>query len=513
MIELILQQITITRIVALVAVGLLGWYIADYVIEDRKIKALGHRAPVRPSWFPLQVDTTVDVIRHAQRNEMLEFWNHMFDNYGNPVDKYTIECRPAGRRLIFTADPENIKAILATQFQDFGKGEQFNKEWHDFLGDSIFTTDGKRWHDSRQLIRPQFIKDRVSDLEIFETHVNVLLSKFGGHGENVEVSDLFFRYTLDAATDFLLGTSVDSLSQPVVFAEAFNEVQRVQIRIAQSGPLNVLIPRKTFRKNLKIIDSFIKPYIDRVVALSSDELNKEEGYTFLHALAGYTNDRTVLRDQLYAVLIAGRDTTACTLSWTIYELSRQPAIVSKLRQEILNVVGPSRPPTYADLKSMRYLQHIMNETLRIYPVVPYNVRVALHDTTIPRGGGPNGDEPVGVPKDTPIAYSTLVMQRREDIYPPESSGFAPAREFVPERWDSWTPKSWTYVPFNGGPRICIGQQFALTEMGYTLVRIFQRYSRLESTRPGQAPGLKSDIVLSPAAGVHVAFWEASSTEK
>ena len=159
------------------------------------------------------------------------------------------------------------------------------------------------------------------------------------------------------------------------------------------------------------------------------------------------------------------------------------------------------------------------------------MRVALQDTTLPKGGGPNGDQPVGVPKGTPIGYSTLVMQRREDIYPPVHSGFAPHLDFVPERWDKWTPKSWTcvahhttivnpangvldrYVPFNGGPRICIGQQFALTEMAYTIVRIFQRYSTLENRMLGVEPGLKSDIVLAPAKGVHVAFSNPSSTEK
>lgn len=147
----------------------------------------------------------------------------------------------------------------------------------------------------------------------------------------------------------------------------------------------------------------------------------------------------------------------------------------------------------------------MNETLRLYPVVPFNVRLALKDTTLPHGGGPNGDQPIGVPKGTPIGYSTLIMQRREDIYPSVHSGFAPHTDYEPDRWDGWTPKSWTYIPFNGGPRICVGQQFALTEMAYTLVRIFQRYSALELRMEGE-PGLKSDIVLSPARGVKVAFF-------
>jgi len=97
-----------------------------------------------------------------------------------------------------------------------------------------------------------------------------------------------------------------------------------------------------------------------------------------------------------------------------------------------------------------------------------------------------------------------VMQRRPDIYPATSASFPDYLSFVPERWDSWTPRSWTYIPFNGGPRICIGQQFALTEMAYTVVRILQTFERVES-RNDQFPGFKSDIVLQPQAGVEVAF--------
>ena len=83
---------------------------------------------------------------------------------------------------------------------------------------------------------------------------------------------------------------------------------------------------------------------------------------------------------------------------------------------------------------MRYLNHTINETLRLYPVVPYNVRVALQDCTLPHGGGPDGSEPIGITKDTPIGYSTFVMQRRADIYPSKESGFPDHLAFVPERW-------------------------------------------------------------------------------
>ena len=239
----------------------------------------------------------------------------------------------------------------------------------------IFTTDGELWHNSRTLLRPQFIKDRVSDLHKFESRVQVLLPLLAGHqnGATVRVDDLFYRFTLDAATDFLLGTSVDSLrNSQTEFADAFTEVQRVQAIIARAGPLNEWVPRKSFRKALAVLNRFVGQYIDQALQLPQAELEKvtksDEDYTFLHALASYTRDREVLRDQLVAVLLAGRDTTAVTLSWLFYELSRRPQVVEKLRQEIKSFVGFHREPTYADLKSMRYLQHTLNEVLRLYPV-------------------------------------------------------------------------------------------------------------------------------------------------
>jgi cytochrome P450 len=154
----------------------------------------------------------------------LEQWRSVFSEVGG----YTGETAIVGRRIIFTADPENIKAILATQFGDFGKGQPFHEEWEPFLGDSIFATDGEKWHASRTMLRPQFIKDRVSDLDTFEEHLDTLFKTFanGGplngkdqqvdmsavNGRVFDISDLFFRYTLDVATHYLLGQGVDSLT-------------------------------------------------------------------------------------------------------------------------------------------------------------------------------------------------------------------------------------------------------------------------------------------------------------
>jgi cytochrome P450 len=128
-------------------------------------------------------------------------------------------------------------------------------------------------------------------------------------------------------------------------------------------PLNALIPRVVFKKQMTVINEFVNPYIEKALRLSPEELasktKSDTGYTFLHALAGFTRDRKVLRDQLVAVLLAGRDTTACTLSWTFFELSRHPEVFEKLRAEIIDKVGLERPPTYQDLKDMKYLQVLL----------------------------------------------------------------------------------------------------------------------------------------------------------
>jgi cytochrome P450 len=300
------------------------------------------------------------------------------------------------------------------------------------------------------------------------------------------------------------------------FAEAFNEVQRVQNIIARVANLKVFVPQKTYREGLDVLNSFINKYVERALSLTPQELEEktrtDAGYTFLHEVAHFTRDPKVLRDQIVAILLAGRDTTASTLSWTLYELGRHPHAVAKLRNEILDTLGddPNATPTYQHLKDMPYLKSILNEILRIYPVVPINVRFALTDTTIPFGGGPDGTEPLPILKNDPVSYSPLVMQRRPELYPPVSETFVDPAVFSPERWEHWHPKPHYYIPFNAGPRICIGQQFALTEMSYVLARLFQKYERVESHMKeldGGNPILKSEIVLSPGQGVRVSFYE------
>lgn len=176
-------------------------------------------------------------MRNARNHKALETWRCWLSSAPNHG---TMEANVLLERYIITADPENIKAVLATQFEDFGKGQGFHDTWKKLLGDSIFSTDGAQWRGSRHLIRPLFVKDRVSDLHVLEQHVQQLLKTIaadGPHdGRKVDISDLIFRYTLDVATDFLLGESVGSLRSPEqAFETAFNHAQHFQMMVSRAG--------------------------------------------------------------------------------------------------------------------------------------------------------------------------------------------------------------------------------------------------------------------------------------
>lgn len=312
-----------------------------------------------------------------------------------------------------------------------------------------------------------FQRERVADLDIIEEHVQQMMQLMGpGDARKVDARNIAFRFALDASTHFLFGHSAGSLlNEQTEFAQAFDEVQRVQALAGRAGPLRHFMSTKSFHQGLRTMEKFIEPWISEALSLTPEELDSKlkKQDTFLHALARHTRDRKVIRDQLIALLLAGRDTTSTTLSWMILELARNPRVVEKLREEVRQVVGTGGVlPTYENIKNMKYLTWVIDETLRLYPVVPFNVRTSLKDTTLPRGGGKDGMEPIGIPANTPIGYSTLLMQRRRDLYPEISESFPydPA-EWVPERWATWRPRGlsgWTFIPFNGGPRICIGQQ-------------------------------------------------------
>ena len=240
-----------------------------------------------------------------------------------------------------------------------------------------------------------------------------------------------------------------------------------------------LLNSSEFKSCNSKVHKFAEYYVNKALELSHEELEKQQGYVFLYELAKQTRDTKVLRDQLLNILVAGRDTTAGLLSFVFFELARNPRVFAKLREEVEEKFGVGEDArveeiSFESLKLCEYLKAVLNECLRLYPSVPQNFRVATKNTTLPRGGGSDGMSPILVRKGQTVMYSVYVTHRDTKVYGKDADEFRPERWFEPE-----TRKlGWSFVPFNGGPRICLGQQFALTEASYVTVRLLQEFGHL-----------------------------------
>ena len=338
------------------------------------------------------------------------------------------------------------------------------------------------------MLRPNFVRSQVGDLPTFENHVKHLVAAVPRDGSTVNLSDLFFRLTIDSATEFLFGESTESLTKDSAdgFAGSFTRGQEYIANHSRWGRWANLFPaNKEFAHDQKFVHDFVDYYVDKGLAKRNQLLaekshsEKPGRYVFIDELVRQSTDRIRIRSELLNILLAGRDTTASLLTNVWFILSKRPDIWEKLQAEVATLNGEA--PTFEQIKNMKYLKALLNESLRLHPVVPANSREAYEDTVLPLGGGPDGSAPLFVPKGGVVAWSVYTMHRRKDYYGED------AEDFKPERWidDSATGRKglrpgWEYLPFNGGARICLGQQFALNEASYTTVRLCQAFSGIES---------------------------------
>lgn len=454
---------------ALVTVSYVIYVILNSFIRSWRHAALARKwntqdPPVLKSRLPFGIDLVHQAIKSDKEMLFPLYCIELTEKVGALTYKYST----LGSTNVSTVDEKNIQAILATQFADFDLGPVRRGNFFPLLGNGIFTQDGALWEHSRAMMRPQFARELVSDLELEERHVQNLMKAIvikpgDGWTDEVDLQVLFFRLTLDSATEFLFGKSIDSQlsalpsSSPFAadhgaeeskFAYAFDKGQAILATRSRLQTFYFLYNPAVFRQCCQDCHEFIDQFVR--LALSKDQREKElekgtdgkQKYVFLEALAQQTRDPIELRSQLLHTLLAGRDTTASLLGWLFYCLARDTARYTKLRNIILEEFGTyenPKPITFAKLKSCAYLQHCMNETLRIYPVVAVNARRANKDTTLPRGGGPDGKSKIFVPKGTQVEYSVHVMHLRKDIWGPD------AEEFIPERWEG-RKVGWEYLP-------------------------------------------------------------------
>ncbi|KJK79887.1 Cytochrome P450 [Metarhizium anisopliae BRIP 53293] len=482
-------------------------------------KKLGCKPPIQaPSTEPSGIVAMYRGAKASKEKRFPQFVQEQFEKLNEREGRQvgtTSLVTPFFKKIIFTSDPQNIQAMLALKFKDFGLGVNRTDNFRPLLGNGIFAANGKQWEHSRALLRPQFVRSQVSDLDLEEAHVQNMMTVLNRHlGSDgwtgtVDLQVLFFRLTLDSATEFLFGESVNSqLDQQTditnsgkdddSFAYAFDRSQYILAIAARLGHNYWLMHTPEFHRMVERVHKFVDYFVQKAMSNRPGEKQASDHYVFLHALAEQTQDPAELRSQLLNILLAGRDTTASLLGWFFHTLAdkRYEHIYKRLRQIVVDEFGTYDRPrdiSFERMKSCQYLQWCINEALRLYPVVPMNVRTALTDTTLPTGGGDDGRSPIFVPKGTDVGYSVFIMHRRKDLWGDDCD------VFKPERWESRKP-GWDYLPFNGGPRICIGQQFALTEIAYVLVRMLQRIDVLDGSAAGP---VKHGLTLTncPADGV------------
>ncbi|KAF7874771.1 hypothetical protein EAF04_001945 [Stromatinia cepivora] len=248
------------------------------------------------------------------------------------------------------------------------------------IGEGIFTQDGRHWKRSREILRRQFTRIQYQDIKVFDRPPNDMLASLSSYKGTVDLQPFFFRFTLATTTSLIFGEVSSGLPnrEHELFEKNFDYCSLISaIRLRLADLCWLYTPRK-FRKACDDIKEYAGHYVRQ--ALQDKDSNGFEAaferHPFILDLYNELNDAALVRDQLIHVLIAGRDTTACLLSWTFFNLVRHPKTLKRLRQEIELTTGSGIELTRAQINKMPYLKCVLNETSRLYTQIPHNIRVA-----------------------------------------------------------------------------------------------------------------------------------------
>jgi hypothetical protein len=354
-----------------------------------------------------------------------------------------------------------------------------------------------------------------------------------GWTNNFNLIDLFFRFSIDSSTEFLFGKSTNTqieatpqrFCKEVFNTEAKSGTLEEAIKIGQKymGTRTKLSKyywmcdgfsyRRAVRRGAFHINNFLLECIGRAESNLEHDNNKPS--TVIEALVDSGSSVDEIINNCRHLIVAGFDTTSNFLAFLFATVERHPHVFIKLQEEITSVFGsekaPLQPITFAALEKCRYLQWVINETLRLYPVIPFLLRVANKDTVLPTGGGLDGKSPIAVAKGTSIQLGIYVCHQRQDIWGED------AAQFRPERWEG-RKKDYSFIPFIGGPHVCIGrkynavqitqakgvnnltiklEQFALTQGALLLTKFLMLFDAMEAPvgQNNLQRGLQSALVL------------------
>lgn len=409
------------------------------------------------------------------------------------------------KTFVIVSDAEVARHVLLTNASNYSKG--LLSEILDFvMGKGLIPADGEVWRVRRRAIVPALHKKYITAMVTMfgdcAVHGSTMLENASHEGKPVEMENFFSRLALDIIGKAVFNYDFDSLTtdDPVIQA-VYTTLREAEYRSTYPipywnfAPLRALVPRqRQCEAALKIISDTLDELIAKCKKLveEEDEEFVEEFLSradpsLLHFLIASGEEITSkqLRDDLMTLLIAGHETTAAVLTWTFHCIVDRPDVLEKLQNEVDTVLG-DRKPTVEDMRALKYCTRVINEAMRLYPQPPVLIRRALQDDVLDGYRVPAGSD----------LFISVWNIHHNPAYWPQPDQFNPER-FGP--LDGPIPNEVTeefrYLPFGGGKRKCIGDQFALFE---SIVGLAMLVRRFDFVRPADAP----EVGMTTGATIH-----------
>ncbi|KAJ7516387.1 hypothetical protein O6H91_03G121000 [Diphasiastrum complanatum] len=423
---------------------------------------------------------------------------------------------------ILTVDPVNVEYILKTNFSNYPKGKEMHERLYDILGNGIFNSDGETWIRHRKIAGYEFSPRKLRDFSsnIFREgaiQLMEILDSVADSGREIDFQDLVLRMGLDSICKITCGTDLGCLSPSlpdVPFARAveFASGQAVRRQIGMLWKIKRALnlgSEKVMKEHLQNLHSLTanliqtrRAEIDEATKSGKDHSREDLLSRFMkysEGEAGGYNERD-LQEAILNFVMAGRDSSAVTLSWFFYCVYNNEHVEEKIREESDNVFGQGNNLSYFDfanlltvdsMAKMNYLHAAIAETIRLYPAVPRDGKYAVNDDTLPDG--------TKVKRGNTVTFVPYSMGRMEFLWGPD------ALQFKPERWlknGSFQQESpFKFTAFQAGPRMCLGKDSAFLQMKMTAT-ILLRYFRFTLV-PGQVPHYKTTMVLTMLHGLKI----------
>ncbi|CAA0841109.1 Protein LUTEIN DEFICIENT 5- chloroplastic [Striga hermonthica] len=408
------------------------------------------------------------------------------------------------KSFLIVSDPSIAKHILKDNPKAYSKG--ILAEILDFvMGKGLIPADGEIWRVRRRAIVPALHQKFVAAMfRLFGEATDRLCKKLdaaSSYGEDVEMESLFSRLTLDVIGKAVFNYDFDSLNVDTgIVGAVYTVLREAEDRSVAPIPFWEIPIWKDISPKLKKVNAALKlvnETLDGLIAIckkmvEEEELQFHEEYineqdpSILHFLLASGDDVSSkqLRDDLMTLLIAGHETSAAVLTWTFYLLAKEPSIMAKLQDEVDSVLG-DRFPTVDDVKKLKYTSRVINESLRLYPQPPVLIRRSLEEDVLGKYRIKRGED---------LFISVWNLHHSRDHW-------EDAEKFNPERWPldgpspNETNQNFSYLPFGGGPRKCIGDMFASYENAVAVAMLVRRFDF--QMAPGAPP-----VKMTTGATIH-----------